>query len=209
MVGSMSRKGNCYDNAPLESFCGTLKTALVFHQHYATRAQARLDIFEYIQVFYNRFRRHSTLGYKKFNLLCYPSAGTREQELINCRICSHRIAKSGDVWPGFSKSRPSEETVIKISFLRASWVAWVLAILGLVVGFLNVTGDESQGFLLAVIALTLAASATTPQPLPRHRLAQHAPDQRPSARQLASGPRSGCLAGRQGCVWVAGLSATS
>jgi putative transposase len=64
MVGSMSRKGNCYDNAPLESFFGTFKTELVFHQHYATRAQAKLDIFEYIEVFYNRFRRHSALDYK-------------------------------------------------------------------------------------------------------------------------------------------------
>lgn len=63
MVGSMSRKGNCYDNAPLESFFGTFKTELVFHQHYATQAEARLDIFEYIEVFYNRFRRHSALGY--------------------------------------------------------------------------------------------------------------------------------------------------
>jgi transposase InsO family protein len=64
MVGSMSRKGNCYDNAPVESFFGTLKTEWVFHQHYATRAEARLDIFEYIEIFYNRFRRHSALGYK-------------------------------------------------------------------------------------------------------------------------------------------------
>jgi len=64
MVGSMSRKGNCYDNAPVESFFGTLKTELVFHQQYVTRAQARLDIFEYIELFYNRFRRHSALGYK-------------------------------------------------------------------------------------------------------------------------------------------------
>ncbi len=64
MVGSMSRKGNCYDNAPVESFFGTLKTELVFHQQYATWAEARLDIFEYIEVFYNRFRRHSALGYK-------------------------------------------------------------------------------------------------------------------------------------------------
>lgn len=64
MVTSMSRKGNCYDNAPVESFFGTFKTELVFHQQYATRAEARLDIFEYIEVFYNRFRRHSALGYK-------------------------------------------------------------------------------------------------------------------------------------------------
>ena len=64
MTVSMSRKGNCYDNAPVESFFGTFKTELVFHQQYATRAEARLDIFEYIEVFYNRFRRHSALGYK-------------------------------------------------------------------------------------------------------------------------------------------------
>jgi len=74
MMGSMSRKGNCFDNAPLESFFGTLKTELVYHQHYATRAQARLDIFEYIEVFYNRFRRHASLGYKspvKYEALPY------------------------------------------------------------------------------------------------------------------------------------------
>ena len=64
MIGSMSRKGNCYDNAPMESFFGTLKTELTFHCDYATRNEARLDIFEYIEVFYNRYRRHSALGYK-------------------------------------------------------------------------------------------------------------------------------------------------
>jgi putative transposase len=60
---SMSRTGNCYDNAPLESFFGTLKTELVHHCHYPTQASAKTDIFEYIEVFYNRFRRHSTLHY--------------------------------------------------------------------------------------------------------------------------------------------------
>jgi transposase InsO family protein len=64
MVGSMSRKGNCYDNAAVESFFGTLKTELVYQHQYATRAQARADIFEYIEVFYNRQRRHSGVGYK-------------------------------------------------------------------------------------------------------------------------------------------------
>ena len=64
MVGSMSRKGNCYDNAPIESFFGTFKTELTFHRDYATRNEARLDIFEYIEIFYNRYRRHSALGYK-------------------------------------------------------------------------------------------------------------------------------------------------
>jgi transposase InsO family protein len=60
---SMSRSGNCYDNAPMESFFATLKTELVYHRQYATRAEAKLDIFEYIEVFYNRYRRHSALGY--------------------------------------------------------------------------------------------------------------------------------------------------
>ncbi len=60
---SMSRTGNCYDNAPVESFFGTLKTELIYQQAFATREQARSVIFEYIEVFYNRQRRHSALGY--------------------------------------------------------------------------------------------------------------------------------------------------
>lgn len=60
---SMSRKGNCWDNAPVESFFGTLKQELVFHQRYSSRKQARLSIFEYIERFYNRHRLHSSLGY--------------------------------------------------------------------------------------------------------------------------------------------------
>ena len=63
MVCSMSRKGNCWDNAPMESFFHSLKTELVHHCDYQTRDEARRDIFEYIEVFYNRQRRHSTLGY--------------------------------------------------------------------------------------------------------------------------------------------------
>ena len=64
LVPSMSRTGNCYDNAPMESFYGTLKNELVNEQFYATRAQARSSIFEFIEAFYNRQRRHSALGYK-------------------------------------------------------------------------------------------------------------------------------------------------
>jgi transposase InsO family protein len=60
---SMSRRGNCWDNACVESFFGTLKRELIHHRRYATRQTARQDIFEYIEVFYNRQRRHSTLGY--------------------------------------------------------------------------------------------------------------------------------------------------
>lgn len=63
IITSMSRTGNCWDNACVESFFGTLKRELVYHRHYATREDAKQDIFEYIEVFYNRKRRHSTLGY--------------------------------------------------------------------------------------------------------------------------------------------------
>jgi transposase InsO family protein len=61
---SMSRKGNCYDNAVKESFFHTLKTELCDHEHYRTRAEARASVFEFIEVFYNRTRLHSTLGYR-------------------------------------------------------------------------------------------------------------------------------------------------
>ena len=63
MTGSMSRRGNCWDNACVESFFGTLKRELIYHRQYRTRDEATQDIFEYIEVFYNRKRRHSTLGY--------------------------------------------------------------------------------------------------------------------------------------------------
>ena len=60
---SMSGKGNCYDNAVMESFFGTLKNEWVHHQRYQTRSQARTDIFRYIEGFYNTVRLHSSLGY--------------------------------------------------------------------------------------------------------------------------------------------------
>jgi putative transposase len=61
---SMSRKGNCWDNAVMESFFATLKKELIHHERYETRSAARASIFEYIEVFYNRQRMHSTLGYQ-------------------------------------------------------------------------------------------------------------------------------------------------
>ncbi len=63
MRASMSRKGDCYDNAPMESFWGTLKSELVHHHRYKTREQAIREITEYIEVFYNRQRRQARLGY--------------------------------------------------------------------------------------------------------------------------------------------------
>lgn len=64
LQSSMSRSGNCYDNAHIESFWSTLKKELVYGEKYRTRRDARLSIFEYIEVFYNRIRKHSALGYK-------------------------------------------------------------------------------------------------------------------------------------------------
>jgi len=63
MKASMSRKGDCWDNAPMESFWGTLKNELVHHRKFETRQQARQEISEYIEVFYNRQRKQKKLGY--------------------------------------------------------------------------------------------------------------------------------------------------
>jgi putative transposase len=63
MVVSMSRRGDCYDNAAMESFFSTLKCERVHYQHYATPEEAKRDLFAYIELFYNRRRRHSALGY--------------------------------------------------------------------------------------------------------------------------------------------------
>ena len=62
MRASMSRKGNCYDNAPTESFWGTLKQEMVHHRRFRTRQEAQAVIQEWIEIFYNRIRRHTSLG---------------------------------------------------------------------------------------------------------------------------------------------------
>jgi putative transposase len=63
ITASMSRKADCYDNAPMESFFHTLKTELVHHRDYQTHAEAQVDVFAYIEGFYNRIRLHSAIGY--------------------------------------------------------------------------------------------------------------------------------------------------
>ena len=63
LIASMSRKGNCYDNAFVESFWSSLKYETVYHRRFATRAEAKTALFDYIEVFYNRRRLHSSLGY--------------------------------------------------------------------------------------------------------------------------------------------------
>lgn len=62
MKSSMSRKGNCYDNAPTESFWGTLKQELIYQRRFRTRMEAEAAITEWIEIFYNRIRRHTSLG---------------------------------------------------------------------------------------------------------------------------------------------------
>ena len=64
LLASMSRRGNCYDNAFIESFWSSLKYELVYHHRFATRAEARSAIFDYIETFYNRTRLHSSLAYR-------------------------------------------------------------------------------------------------------------------------------------------------
>ncbi len=63
LICSMSRKGNCHDNAPMESFFQKLKVEQIYHDDYRTRADARAAVFDYIEVFYNRQRRHSSIDY--------------------------------------------------------------------------------------------------------------------------------------------------
>ena len=74
----MSRKGNCWDNAPVESFFATLKQELVYRQRFETRLQAQAALFDYIEVFYNRQRRHSALGY-----LCPVAFEAKQQEHLH------------------------------------------------------------------------------------------------------------------------------
>ena len=64
MISSMSRKGNCYDNACIESFHSVIKKEWIFHEKYRTRAQAQASILDYILHFYNCKRIHGTIGYK-------------------------------------------------------------------------------------------------------------------------------------------------
>lgn len=73
MICSMSRKGNCWDNAPMESFFHSLKTEWVGFEDYRTRPEARTSLFDYIELFYNRKRRHSALKYR--SPMAFENAG--------------------------------------------------------------------------------------------------------------------------------------
>jgi putative transposase len=78
--GSMSGKGHCFDNAPMESFWGTLKQELVHHRHYLRRQEAMPEITEYIDIFYNRQRRQARLG--------FPSPAAHEQRFYAGQLAS-------------------------------------------------------------------------------------------------------------------------
>jgi putative transposase len=75
LLSSMSRRANCWDNAVAESFFATLKIELVYQTRWSTRAQARSEVFDYIEIFYNRRRRHSALDY-----LCPDEFERRQQK---------------------------------------------------------------------------------------------------------------------------------
>ena len=64
LLASMSRKANCYDNAMMEAFWSTLKVELIYRREFDNQTQVRQALFEYIEVFYNRHRLHSALGYR-------------------------------------------------------------------------------------------------------------------------------------------------
>uniref|UniRef100_UPI000489BF5D IS3 family transposase n=1 Tax=Aneurinibacillus terranovensis TaxID=278991 RepID=UPI000489BF5D len=77
MIGSMSRKGNCYDNACIESFHSVLKKELIYLNKYENREEAKKSIFEYIEIFYNNQRIHSSIGYQtssNYELMFYKLA---------------------------------------------------------------------------------------------------------------------------------------
>src|SRR5918992_4640088 len=79
---SMSRRGNCLDNAPMESFFASLKTERVHQAQFRTRAEAKAAVFEYIEVFYNRQRLHSALGYRT------PAEARASMEEITRRVAT-------------------------------------------------------------------------------------------------------------------------
>lgn len=83
VTASMSRKANCYDNATMESFWSTLKIELIYRRKFASRQQAQGEIFEYIEVFYNRRRIHSALGYRS------PEEFEQEHNAKNKSIAAH------------------------------------------------------------------------------------------------------------------------
>jgi hypothetical protein len=108
ITASMSRTGNCYDNAVTESFCGTLKTECVEGSSFESRAQARQVIFEYTECFYNRVRRHSSLGYK--NPVVYEQLMWEPQRFgasvkMGQSHPSRLMSRLAETYPGCTRTR--------------------------------------------------------------------------------------------------------
>ena len=82
----MSRKGNCWDSAPMESFCGALKSELVHHRRFSTREQARREIDEYLEIVYNRIRQQARLGYLSLLLPSTRNAMQKDSRVIRCSL---------------------------------------------------------------------------------------------------------------------------
>ena len=106
LLMSMSRKGECLDNAVAESFFGSLKNELIHHEDYRTREEAKLSVFEYIEVFYNRTRRHAFLGYMmvieyKFNKSTLGNTKDGKQGSESWILGSKRLDKA----VGFDKAK--------------------------------------------------------------------------------------------------------
>jgi putative transposase len=99
IVGSMSRKGCCYDNAAMEAFFSTLKRECVYRQRFTTRAQGRREIFSYIEGFYNRRRLHSRLAYRApvvFEYYSAESAGSNSKQAATLEAIFRRKSRSSD-----------------------------------------------------------------------------------------------------------------
>ena len=86
MQSSMSRKGNCWDNAPMESCWGVLKTEFIHHRHFETREQAKREITEYVEIFYNRIRKQARLGYLSPAAYIHKCLCTTDSRLIRSTL---------------------------------------------------------------------------------------------------------------------------
>jgi len=121
----MSRSGNVWDNAVMESFFSTLKTEQTARQHYATRDAARADVFDYIERFYNPIRRHSTLGYvspMQFEqAVAQPRVhGTRDRSARAVSRTMRRLLLRTNLWQG------NRESYRSTFFSRDSVFLWSL-----------------------------------------------------------------------------------
>ena len=114
IVCSMSRRANCWDNAPMESFFASLKKELTHDEDYATRAEARASIFEYIEVFFDRIRRPSSLGYLS------PAVRTADKPISRRPLSVGKYIRAVGHKHG-AELKPTEEVGTVARRLRPGW----------------------------------------------------------------------------------------